>query len=225
MKHSSAKTLETNIVGPSCATTTDIKSHRARAHQVAHKDFFVVAPQGLAPGQVEAAVRDPSACHRDDPLRRVRQHPRTPGHLLHTDQHGASQKRWRLFGAVRCYSKGCAIEQTRQELYSSTALLCSFPAPPGRCFRPSPGTPSVPSCPGCSCSRRVLVSRRKHPSAWRERPGRAGSGHLHPRGRPPKLAGKWSVLAGKQPTATLEYPSRAHASLSGDKVWNRIGKP
>ena len=58
-------------------------------------------------------------------------------------------------------------------------------APRGRCSLPSPGTPLVPSCPGCSCSRRVPAARCTRPNAWRGPLGRGGSGRPRPRGRPP----------------------------------------
>lgn len=88
-----------------------------------------------------------------------------------------------VFGAFALSLDGCTSNRTRHcNNYS--------PLPRGRCFPPSPDTPSAHSCPGYSCSRRVLAARRTRPSAWRGPPGRAGSGRLHPRGRLPKLAGK-----------------------------------
>lgn len=91
--------------------------------------------------------------------------------------HSCAGKR-RLHASMKTLTMAC--------FKTSSLATFSFPdTPRGRCFLPSPGTPSAPSCPGCSCSRRVPAARRTLPSAWPGRQGRGGSGRPHLPGRPP----------------------------------------
>lgn len=66
-----------------CPTLLVAHTIKIKTHHVAHEDLFVVAPQGLAPNQIQAAVRYPSARNQYHPLRWVRKHSRALNHLHH----------------------------------------------------------------------------------------------------------------------------------------------